>query len=155
MDLRMPRISRSVITGAAVPGQSGVTLLARVRGSDGRLITQASLSSIAYTVSDLTNGESLGTGTFTISSTVYDSLQQGDPRWSADSAARPGADGSHGYNFAGELPASLFALTTLAEPGVLTGPADPIQVQADVAFTPASGQAFRMVWSWKVWPVYG
>jgi len=151
----MPRYTRSVINGTAVPGKSGVTLLARLRGSDGRLVTRASLSSIAYTVSDLSAGTSLGTGTFTISTTVYDSLQQGDPRWSADSAREPGPDGSHGYNFAAELPASLFALTTLAEPGVLSGPARPGRIQADVAFTPASGQAWRVVFAWDSYPVYG
>ena len=143
------------LTGGPTPGKTGVTLLARVRMANGQLLTQASLSSIAYTVSDLTNGSSLGTGTFTVSSTVYDDLQQYDPRWQADSAGEPGDDGEFGFNFAGALPATLFALTTLAAPGVLTGFNAGIVVQADVAFTPASGQQWRISWRWRVLPAYG
>jgi hypothetical protein len=151
----MPRIVLDKVTGAGVPGKTGVTLLARLRMTSGALVTRASLSSIAYTVSDLTSGEALGTGTFTVSSTVFDSLQQNDLRWHADSLAAPGADGASGFNFLATVPASLFALETLEAPGVLTGTAAPRSIQCDVAFTPATGEAFRVVFRWTQQAVYG
>ncbi len=143
------------ITGAPIPGRTGVSLLARIRMANGALLTQASLTTLAYTVSDLTNGTALGASTFTIASVVFDSLQQNDPRWQVDSATEPGSDGSHGFNFLAVLPATLFALTVLAEPGVLTGFAPGVQVQADVTFTPVSGQPWRISWRWRATPVYG
>ena len=100
----------SVITAPAVPGGTGVTVLARLRGADGQLVTQASLASVTYSVADLTSGEVLGTGTVTISSAVYDDLQQGDPRWTADGVNAVGDDGEHGFNFA----ATPVALTRTA-----------------------------------------
>ena len=115
----------------------------------------ASLASIAWVVSNLATGASLGSGSFTVASCVYDALQQDDPRWSADSAIHPGADGSWGYNFAGELAATLFPATALAAPGALAGPAAPQRLQADVAFTPVLGQPLRVIWSWQQLPVYG
>lgn len=149
------RVSKSVITGPQVPARTGAVLLARVRGGDGRLVTRASLSSIGYVVSDVTGGSSLGSGSFTVSSTVYDSLQQNDPRWKEDDADNLGPDGAHGFNFAATLPASLFALTTLAVPSVLAGPARPKQVQCDVTFTPVSGEPWRVVFTWQTLPTYG
>lgn len=147
--------NKSVITGPAIPGRTGVVLLARVRASNGQLITQASLSSIAYTVSNVTLGTTLGTGTFTISSTVFDALQQGDVRWQEDSADEPGPDGVHGFNFAATLDDALFVLITLAAPGVLSGPASPQLIQCDVAFTPTSGEPWRVAFRWQKLPVYG
>lgn len=147
--------NRSTIAGQAIPGKTGVTLMARLRGAAGALVTGASLSSIGYTVSDLTDGTALGSGTFTVSAVLFDSLQQGDARWSKDSAGRPGADGAWGYNFLASLAATLFPLTALAADDLLAGPAPPHRVQCDVAFTPVSGQPFRVLFSWLSVPVYG
>jgi hypothetical protein len=151
----MTQAARGVVTGPAVPSRTGVTLLARLRAGSGQLVTRASLSSIAYAVSNVSTGASLGTGTFTISECVYDSLQQNDPRWTADSAASPGADGAHGLNFAATLPASLFALATLAAPSVLAGPARARTVQCDVVFTPVTGEPWRVTFVWQTLPTYG
>ena len=138
------------ISGQVAAG-SGVTVLARLRGQDGALVTRASLSSIAYSVANLTTGAVLGTGTFTISSAVFDSLQS-DARWTQDTEARPGPDGSHGYNFAATLPASLFATSTLS---ATAAQAAPPRIQADVLFTPTSGEPFRVVWTWTPVRVWG
>lgn len=148
------RVTRSVITGSAIPGRTGVTLLARLRTGTGQLVTRASISTIAYTVSNISLGTALGSGSFA-TTTIYDSLQQGDARWRADSAAQRGPDGEWGYNWAAELAATLFALTTLAAPGVISGPAKPQTIQADVVFTPVSGEPFRVVFTWQKLPVYG
>lgn len=127
-------------------------LLARIVGQSGQPITQASLSSIAYTVSDLTAWLSAGTGTFTISSTVFDALQQADPRWTVDSAMNPGPDGAWGYNFAAVVPAADFPATALTPDAVL---AAPHRYQCDVTFTPVSGEQFRVPFRWTPVPVWG
>ena len=149
------RTTRAIITGAAVPGRTGVSLLARLRMASGQLVTQASISSITYTVSNVSLGTALGAGTFTVSSSIYDALQQNDVRWAIDSAAEPGPDLTHGFNFLGTLGATLFSLATLAAPGVLTGEADAETMQCDVFFTPVSGQPFRVIYRWPALPVYG
>jgi hypothetical protein len=138
------------ISGQVAAG-SGVTILARLRGQDGSLVTQASLTSIAYSVANLTEGEVVGTGSLTVSTCVYDSLQT-DARWTQDTASRPGPDGATGYNFAATLPASLFPETTLTSAVARSAPP---RVQVDVTFTPTSGQPFRVVWSWTPVRVWG
>lgn len=145
-------LTRVVITGYAV-ALSGVTLLARILGNAGQPVTQASLSAIAYTVTDLTAGSNAGSGTFTIADAVFDSLQT-DPRWQEDSAASPGPDGLTGYNFLATLPGSLFPLIIPAAPTPYAPAPAPHSYQADVAFTPTSGEAFRVVWQFPVLPVY-
>ncbi len=146
--------ARSVIAGPAIPAKSGVTLLARLRGQDGNLITRASLSTITYTVSELVAGATLGTGTFTISSVIFDSLQQNDARWSQDDAGNPGPDGTFGFNFAATLASTLFALDVLAEEPVLFSPVVR-KMQADVVFTPVTGQAWRVTFLWTTPKTYG
>lgn len=126
-------MSLGLITGIVVSG-SGVTLMARILGNTGRPITRASLSSITYNVQNVTDATVEGTGTLTIASVVFDSLQQTDPRWTRDSADEPGEDGAWGYNFLATMAASLFA-----------DGGDRIQV--DVKFTPASGEAFIVPFS--------
>lgn len=138
-------LNRGSATGSVVAG-SGVTLLARLRGQGGQHVTQASLSSIGYTVSDLQAGAIIATGTFTVSSTIFDSLQQFDPRWTMDSQAAPGADGSWGYNFLAGLPASALPQTTLTSAALYLPPP---RVQVDVLFTPLTGEVFRVVWSFS------
>lgn len=109
------------------------------------LITQASLSSITYSVYDLTAEESLGTGTVTISTSVYDALQQDDPGWTKDNAYLAAAgltpDGAWGFNFAFTLPASLNPYTVSSD-----GTAHRLHV--DIIFTPVSGDAYRQQWEW-------
>ena len=148
----MPRLSKSVITGAAVPGRTGVALFARLRGSGGALLTQASIASIA--VSDLTNGVSLGSGSFVVAASVFDALVLTDPRWTVDNAAAPGADGAYGYNFLAVLPATLFALTAIVAPTSPLVRPQYRQIQADVAFTLAS-EPFRVTWQWVQLATYG
>jgi hypothetical protein len=148
--------ARSVITGAAVPGQSGVTLLARVLGQNGVPITRASLSGIGWTLTDLTRGAVLGTGSLTINSAVFDSLQVGDPRWTIDTPVNPGADGANGYNFLAVLAATLFPIRPATPVDVLAGyQPKGVRYQADVVWTPVTGQPFRQIFSWLEGVVYG
>lgn len=151
-------LTRPLITGCVIPAASGVTLLARLVGQllPAEPITRASLVSIAYTVTDLTTGLPLGIGIFPVASTVYDQLQQGDPAWTIDTPARPGVDQLSGYNFAGQLPATLFPVSTPAPPSPLTGQPAKHRIQCDVAFTPtAGGQPFRVSFVWDQGAVYG
>lgn len=119
---------------------SGATLMARIRGNDGQLLTRASVSTITYTVTDTTGPAAVGTAPLTVSSTVFDNLQQSDPRWTRDSADYPGSDGAWGYNFACVIPAALLP--------------NPVRYQIDVVVTPVSGEPFRVVWSFTPVQVY-
>lgn len=148
-------MSKSVVTGGQVPGGTGVVLMARIRGAGGQLLTRASLSSVAYTVSDLTSGATLGSGALVIASVVFDDLQQRDGRWSADGPARPGEDGEHGYNFRAQLPASVNPTRALAGEDVLAGQRAPHRYQCDVLFTPVAGEVFRVPFQWQEKVVYG
>lgn len=132
-----------LVTGVAA-GKSGVALLARVLGNAGAPITQASLASIAWTLTDLTAGAAVAAGTFVVATSVFDSLQI-DPRWTVDAL---------GYNFLGTLAASNFpaALPAAGAPGQA---APPRRYQADVAFTPAAGEPFRVIFAWSALSVYG
>jgi hypothetical protein len=141
-----------IITGV-VAAQSGVTLLLRLRGRTGQLVTQASLASIAYAVTNLTTGAAAGSGSLAVASVIFDSLQL-DARWAKDSAAFPGPDGSAGYNFAAELPAALFAVSAPAVPTPYTI-ATPQRYQIDVVFTPATGQPWRQIFQITAQGVYG
>ena len=121
-----------IITGNAVEN-SGVTLLARLLGNGGTPVTQASLASIAYTVTDLNQGTVIVTGSaLTISQVIFDTLQLA-PVWTKDAV---------GYNFLAALPGSLF-----------TNGGDTYQV--DVVFTPVTGNPFRQSWQLVLQTVYG
>lgn len=141
----------AIITGVVVT-KSGVSLMARCVGATGSPITQATLSSIGVTVSDITNVANLGTFTPSISASVFNSLQQSDPRWTLDSAIAPGPDGLWGYNWLYTIPATTFPLTTLTAANIT---ADPLNYQADVVWTPVSGEQFRAVFRWQVIPAFG
>lgn len=130
----------SLITGQAFPAKTGTTLLARLRGQGGQLVTQASISAIAYAITDLTTGVTVATGSLTVSAVLFDTLQQ-DPIWTRDSASLPGPDGSWGYNFK----------TTLAAASIANG-GD--RYRADVKLTPVSGEPFIVLWEWKTLAVY-
>lgn len=143
---------RTTLSGP-VTGGSGVLLLARVlagvAGGGFDLLNQGSVTSLAYTVTNLTTGLAVGSGTLVVSASVFNSLQQTDPRWTQDSAQNPGPDGLWGYNFATTLAASLFPPASPAVGVAAT------RYQADVAFTMVSGQPFRVSWQWNSFPVYG
>ena len=88
----------SVSTFRVVAGNPAV-YIARILGLDGAYLQQADVSSIAYTVYDLDNASAqVTTGTFTPSSTIYDTLQTGQI-WTQDEL---------GYNFKATLPAACF-----------------------------------------------
>ena len=145
-----------IVTGV-VPARSGVTLLARIQGNDGNLITQASISSIAYRVADVSNGTQGSSTALTVSASVYNTLQRNDPRWNMDSEDAPGADGRWGFNFEATIPRSEFPVSSLTDADTSTEDYDepaPIQYQVDVTFTPASGQVWTAVFRLKALPVY-
>lgn len=141
-----------IITGIVTAG-SGVTIMARIRGVNGSLITQASLSTITYAIRDLTDGATDSTGSLTISSVVFDSLQQASDRWTISSADTPHQkDKSYGYNFLAEFAASLFTDFDV-------GAASPYDVtphvfEIDIKFTPASGQPFVLAAKFTPIPTY-
>ena len=134
----------SLITGQAVLGNSGVAIMARLRGNDGNLVTQGSLDTISYVVYDvqavLDTGNRGGSGTvvtastaLTVSSVIFDSLQQNSQLWTADGPHRLGPDGTWGFNFRAILAATSFTVANSAKTH-----------QVDVLFTPTSGQQFRV-----------
>ena len=142
-------MTRSTITGQPIPGATGVGLFARIAGNYGQLITWGSLTSIAYTVSDLTSGVPVGSGTWSPSLVVLNSLVTGDPRWTIDTEASPGRDGRSGYNFLAVLPAALFPTRAVQPRDLLAGyQPPPVRYQCDVAFTPVTGEPFRVIFSW-------
>lgn len=144
----MPKLSTpnkilSLITGQAVPGNAGVWIAARLRGNGGALVTQASLSTIAYDIVDeqayLDSGDDVtmvASGTaLTVASVIHDDLQQppvGTSLWTKDGPGRLGADGEWGYNFSATIGASNF---TVARSGHMH--------LIQVLFTPTSGEIFR------------
>lgn len=134
-----------ILTGTG-PGGSGIAVLARVNGNDGQPITQATISTIGWTVTDLTTGVIVATGTWVVNATIFQALQQQaqDPRWTLDTPARPGPDGLSGYNLLGVIPASAFPLGTPVPvtPGYPMPP--PHTFQVDIALTPVAGQPFRV-----------
>lgn len=135
-----------LITGQAIPMRSGVTLLARISGNAGVPITQATLASIQYALTDLGSpaGVNPVTGPLTalsIAGTVFDQLQQSDPRWTRDSAQAPGPDGNWGYNWATVLPAALFTSSSN-------------RMHVDVVFTPVIGEPWRVSFEWNPLTTY-
>lgn len=152
----MPQLNRpnkilSLITGQAVPGNAGVALMARIRGNNHALVTQASLSSITYTVYNVQPVVD-GTGSatvvttstaLTIPSVIYDSLQQQDGLWVKDGPGNLGPDGSWGYNFKTVIPASNFTVAASGD-----------RYRVDVKFTPTSGEPFRLPFEFTTIQVY-
>lgn len=67
----------------------GITLLDRIYGNSGSLITQAGISSISLEVNWYHTGELIATDTPTVADVVFDTLQT-DFRWDVDCS---------GYNF--------------------------------------------------------
>lgn len=128
-----------IITALAIPGRSGVTLMARIVGNTGDLITQASISSIAYGVTDLDDDNtSITTGTQTVASVIFDSLQQTDNAWTVDDADNLGEDGRWSYNYKWTLAGTVVTVA-------LSGH----RFQIDVRFTPVTGEPFTIPFIFK------
>ena len=133
---------QSLITGQAVPGNAGVAIMARIRAASGALLTQASVSSITYSVYNIqaekdgsgNPTQMLGSTSQTVTAVVFDSLQQDGNLWTKDSAANPGPDGASGWNYRFVVPAAYF---TVANSGDWH--------RVNVVITPASGQLFRLI----------
>lgn len=141
----MPRAPYAMITGQAVPGNAGVALMARLRNASGLLVTQASLASIAYAVTDLTQPPTIiASGVFAVVSSIFDSLQVNDPSWTKDSAANLGQDGACGYNAKMLLPSTAIPVANSGH-----------RIQVDTTFTPISGQPSRVIFSFQTLTVYG
>lgn len=142
-------MSYGVITGTVTSG-SDVALMARIRGSDGQLMTAESISAIAWQATDVTAGTLAASGTYTPAAVIFDTLVTGDPRWSIDSSDNPSPkDASYGYNFLAVVPYTTFPATGVA----LAGTA-PHVYQVDVQFTPVVGGQFVVVWAFAPVVVY-
>lgn len=124
-----------LITRANVWEDQSVVLMARVYNTAGDLIQQSGLSSIAYEVWNMHTPPvpvSTASGTLTISSVVYNTLQT-DAEWTKDST---------GFNFRGTIPASCF-----------TTPDRTYRIE--IEFTPTSGDPFFAVYEIYVAPILG
>jgi hypothetical protein len=111
---------------------AGCTFLARIRNTTGSYITQATLSSIAWKVFDLdsaTPNTATASGTCTIASTVYDSLQTEADVWTKDGT---------GYNWKYTMAASNF-------PDGNNGTTLQRRYRVEFLFTPTSGEVFYHV----------
>lgn len=142
------------ITGIVV-ANSGVTLLARIYGQAGTLITQATISTIQYSVRDLS--EAVTTTALTTlgspSSLIYNDLQQNDPRWNLDSADNPHPDdGRWGYNFLATLGASLFTDFDVQDEAPFT--VVPHRWAVSVVLTPVSGAKFHIPYAFTAHPTW-
>lgn len=149
-------MSVGVISGR-LTGKSPPVLAARIRGANGSLITQASLSSITYRVWNVTLQESVATGTLTISSVVFDELKQTDPRWRQDGPYNPGPDGAYGYNFLAILPAATFDDLFQTDEDrffIADKHTHEYRVRIDIQFTPTSGQGFVVPFEFAVDPTW-
>lgn len=115
-------MSASTIAESILAG-SGSVFLARIRNSSGSYLTQATTTSIACTVYDITTGTAVSssTPTVTVAASVYDTLQTGSPPWTKDST---------GYNFRHAMPATAFATAGKV-------------YQVSYVVTPTSGEVFE------------
>lgn len=127
------------LTGS-VRAQSDALLMARILGANGALLNQISLTSISYLVTDTSTGNPVAQSTLSIAATVFNNLQQSDPRWTMDSQANPGTDGLWGYNFSFTLPASALP--------------NSVRYQVDVMFLTVTGGQFIVSWSFVPQKVY-
>lgn len=130
------------ISSSAIPGRSDVTLLARIAAGANALITQSTLASIGYWLTDLTTGTVLQSNVpLTIASVVFNALQF-DGTWTKDGPANLGPDGRFGYNFKATIPASQF-----------TTPGD--RFQLDCEFVTTAGAKFTVSWIFNTVKVFG
>jgi hypothetical protein len=110
-----------------------VVLLARIRGRGGYL-NQATVSAIAWTLSDATLGTVLTSGTFPAASVVFNGLQL-DYTWTKDQT---------GYNFSAVIQAANMPLANSGD-----------RMAADVKFTMVGGEVMRVQWNFPTLQVYG
>ena len=116
---------------ASIWEDGGAFLMGRVLGNDGVYITQAVVSSITYLVHDITAGADVTSGSVTISTTIFDTLQL-DDRWTEDDI---------GYNFGVAVSASWFATPDHT-------------YRVEYKFTPSSGQVFWVVFELTTSAIY-
>lgn len=89
--------TRAEVFGVEAFQLVGPTFLARLKGQAAANVTQASIATLTYAVTDMVTGLAVVASTaLTISSVIYDTLQT-DARWMRDST---------GYNFAHDLAGS-------------------------------------------------
>ncbi len=117
-------MSANIIHGEAFAG-SGSILLARVYGTAGTYLTQATTSSITCAVNDITTGSpvSVITPSIVVASVIFDTLQTGG-LWTKDST---------GYNFRHAMAATAFPTAGHVYEVIYT-------------VTPSSGAVFPLVW---------
>jgi hypothetical protein len=121
-----------VITGIVIE-DSGATFLARIHGNAGTAITPATISSIAFNVFSLNAPSTVVlSGTCTVSSTVFDTLQT-DAIWTKDST---------GYNFKYAMAATAF-------------PTGNVRYRVSFKFTPTSGEVFHALYEVDSINVFG
>ena len=101
---------------------SGHSVMNRITGNSAANITQADITSIAYTVHDTLTGEQTVSGTLSKTTVIFDTLQT-DARWTKDST---------GYNFRYDIPASEL-------------PNGDRTYRFEIVFTPASGAVFTII----------
>lgn len=103
---------------------TGFSLMARIQGTDAKDVQQADVSSIAYSVYDLSStGSPTDTGSLTVATVIYDTLQT-DSRWDIDTT---------GYNFKWDVPASHVADGAK-------------NYRFEIAFTPAIGEVYHAIY---------
>ena len=113
----------AVIKRVKVWEDGGASFMARVRGADGVLMSQASIDTITLTVANVKTPTAITTTTQTVTEVVFTALQT-DSRWGEDTT---------GYNFRYDAPASTFA----------TGD---VLYRLEFKFEPASGENFHVVY---------
>lgn len=133
-----------IVTGVVVSA-SGVTMMARIRGQGGSYITQASLSSITYSIRDLSTATTTGTGSLTVSSVVFDNLQL-DNRWTKDAI---------GYNFRTTFASGSFDNFDVGDSDdAIAYQITRHRYQVDIRFVPASGQGFNQPFQFSPIPTW-
>lgn len=143
----------TLITSNTV-AKATVTLFGRIRGADGQLVTQASVTNITYAVSDLTKGTTGVDITATAAACIFDSLQQSDWRWRTDTVDAPGVDGAWGYNFRLTVPATNFPVAVLNTTLLNPVPAA-VRYQVDVLITAADTSVLALAYQFTAQAVYG
>ena len=111
---------------------SGISLMARITGTDAANIAQSDVSSIAYSVFDSNDySTAVSTGALTVSNVVFNSLQT-DARWTTDST---------GYNFRWDMPASILTVGDRV-------------YRVEITITPSSGEVYHVVFDVSTVPIY-
>jgi len=129
----MPKTTAILV--ASVWEDTGLTIMARLRGNTGAYILQADFSGIAASVFPIKDADNptLNAAALTVSSVVFDTLQttSDDPRWTADGT---------GFNFLYTVPASAFAT--------------PGKHRLEIVFNPSSGDDWPLVYTVDVKSLY-